>query len=95
MNALYEFSGDRRDVDVGMSDVERKVLKREETILDDDLPAAATLLTSGLRFKSLTQATLCVSARVCVRIPAMLTRVSVTEMACVCVCVCVCVCRCV
>lgn len=49
INAPYEFSGDRRDVDVGMSDVERKVLQREETIIYDDPPSAATtLLTSGL-----------------------------------------------
>jgi hypothetical protein len=52
MNALFEFSGDRREVDVGLSDVERKVLQREETILEDDPTAVeSTLLSAGVCMK--------------------------------------------
>lgn len=50
MNAQFEFSGDRREVDVGMSDVEKKVLYREETIVENEefSQAEATLLSAGV-----------------------------------------------
>lgn len=55
MNAAFEFSGDRREVEVGMTDVERKVLEREETRLD--LEQASKMETTLL------------SAGVCMRVP--------------------------
>jgi AMP deaminase len=49
MNAQFEFSGDRREVDVGLSDVEKKVIYREETMLEEDLcRAETTLLSAGV-----------------------------------------------
>ena len=49
MNAAYEFSGDRSDVEVGMSYVEKKVLEREETRIDLEqaTKAETTLLSAG------------------------------------------------
>ena len=47
MNAQFEFSGDRREVDVGLSDVEKKVIYREETMLEEDLCRAETTLLSA------------------------------------------------
>ena len=47
MNAQFEFSGDRREVDVGLSDVEKKVLQREETMMEDEFSQAETTLLSA------------------------------------------------
>ena len=53
MNAAFEFSGDRREVEVGMTDVERKVLEREETRLDLEQASKmeTTLLSAGQPLK--------------------------------------------
>ena len=47
MNAQFEFSGDRREVDVDLSDVEKKVLEREDTLEDVAVQPEATLLSAG------------------------------------------------
>ena len=49
MNAPFEFSGDRSEVEVGMSYTERKTLEREETRIDLEqaTQAETTLLSAG------------------------------------------------
>lgn len=47
INAPFEFSGDRREVDVGMSDAERKVLERDKTLVGPS-DAETTLLSAGV-----------------------------------------------
>ena len=49
MNAVFEFSGDRRVMELGLSDVERRELQREETCLDleRNTKQEGTLLHAG------------------------------------------------
>ena len=49
INAPFEFSGDRREVDVDMSYAERKVLERQKTHVDikEATQAETTLLSAG------------------------------------------------
>ena len=49
MNAAFEFSGDRREVELDMSYTERKTLEREETrvTLEQATNAETTLLSAG------------------------------------------------
>ena len=48
MNAVFEFSGDRREVDLNITHVERKALEREETIVQDPAKDAGMLLHAGI-----------------------------------------------
>ena len=60
MNAQFEFGGDRREVEVGLSDVERKVLEREETMLEDNISRAETTLLSAGHHHLTTNNSLCI-----------------------------------
>ena len=52
MNTAFQFGGDRKEVEIGVSDVERRVLEREETMVDLEQESAhGILLHAGVCLK--------------------------------------------